>query len=123
MSHQFNGNHILAEFYGVHTGQHDLGKLRKCLETCCKQAGVTMMKFDYVEFGNGGYTAYTLLAESHISIHTYPEHASVFLDVFTCGGADTWIIIDALADFYQPEEQTVQCIERGINKPEENDGL
>jgi len=116
MSHQFNGNHILVEFYGVRPERHNRDELQTCLITCCRQAKVTMLKFDYVIFDNGGYTAYALLAESHISIHTYPEYGSIFLDVFTCGNADTWHIVDALAEFYQPEKQSRQCIERGIKK-------
>jgi len=113
MNHQFSGNHLLVEFYGVRIEQHDQDKLHKCLETCCKQAKVTMLKFDYVKFENGGYTAFALLAESHISIHTYPEYKSIFLDVFTCGKSDTGCIVDALAEYYRPQKQFVQCIERG----------
>lgn len=116
MSHQFSGNHILVEFYGVQTLRRDLNKLKDCLDVCCKQANVTMLKFDYVEFENGGYTAYALLAESHISIHTYPEYKSIFLDVFTCGGSDTRLIVTALAEYYQPEQQLVQSIERGTKQ-------
>lgn len=113
MKHRFKGSHILAEFYGISNTNNNEDSLKICLENCCKQARLTLMKFDHVVFPNGGYTAFALLAESHISIHTYPEYQSIFLDVFTCGDADTMMIIDLLSDFYQPEEKQIRVIERG----------
>ncbi|NDV65758.1 adenosylmethionine decarboxylase [Bacteroides sp. 224] len=113
MNHQFKGSHILAELYGV---SHIIGSesdLKSYLEKCCKEAGVTLLKYDYAAFDNGGYTAFTLLAESHISIHTYPEYQSIFLDVFTCGNANTRMIVDRLCDYYLPERTHIQAIERG----------
>lgn len=110
----FKGNHILAEFYGVTDAVRiDDSALYTCLEQSCLKANVTLLKFDYSVFDNGGYTVFALLAESHISIHTYPEYEAVFLDVFTCGNANTRIIVNALAEYYQPEAKKMQIIERG----------
>lgn len=113
MKHRFKGNHILAEFYGISNTDYNKDSLQQCLENCCKHAHLTLIKFGHTVFPNGGYTAFALLAESHISIHTYPEYKSIFLDVFTCGNADTMVIIDLLSDYYQPEEKYTQVIERG----------
>lgn len=114
-NHLFKGIHILAEFYEVlnYTADVNQSFLRLCIEECCNKAHVTLLKFDYIAFDNGGYTAFALLAESHISIHTYPEYQSVFLDVFTCGNGDTGAIIDTLEEFYRPVDKKIQVIERG----------
>jgi S-adenosylmethionine decarboxylase proenzyme, Bacillus form len=113
MNHLFKGNHILAEFYGISNTDNDKKKLESCLENCCKSALVTLLKFEYAGFDNGGYTAFALLAESHISIHTYPEHRSVFLDVFTCGNKNTMTIVELLTDYFKPENKHVRIINRG----------
>ena len=113
MKHEFKGSHVLAEFYNISNNSNDKTDLKKCLENCCREANVTLLKFDFVEFENGGYTAFALLAESHISIHTYPEYQSVFVDVFTCGNSNTQIIIDILSDYYLPAKREIRSIERG----------
>lgn len=48
-------------------------------------------------FDNGAYTAVLLLAESHFSIHTWPEHSSCCFDLFTCGDADPLVAATAIA--------------------------
>lgn len=113
MNHQFKGRHVLAELYGVLHITGCESDLEHYLNTCCKQAKATLLKFDYAVFDNGGYTAFALLAESHISIHTYPEYQSIFLDVFTCGNTNTSMIVDMLCDYYLPEKKHIQIIERG----------
>ncbi|MCD7899538.1 MAG: adenosylmethionine decarboxylase [Bacteroides sp.] len=112
--HLFKGSHILAEFYGVsNTSYFDDSALCTCLEYGCQKANVTLLKYDYSMFDNGGYTAFALLEESHISIHTYPEYQAIFLDVFTCGNTNTRMIVDILEEYYQPTDKKVQIIERG----------
>jgi S-adenosylmethionine decarboxylase len=46
----------------------------------------------------GGATAFALLAESHISVHTWPEYENVVVDVFTCGSSEH---LDNLIKFFQ----------------------
>lgn len=113
MNYQFKGSHVLAEFYGVTKMRKRTSTLRKYLDEACEKADVTLLSFIMQRFKNGGYTAFALLAESHISIHTYPEYNSIFIDVFTCGDANTKIIIDRLSKLYMPERKHIQIIERG----------
>lgn len=50
MKHRFKGSHILAEFYGISNTNNNEDSLKICLENCCKQARLTLMKFDHVVF-------------------------------------------------------------------------
>lgn len=113
MQYQFKGKHILAEFYEVEQMVNDEEQLKAFLLQCCTEANVNLIGFDISFFDNGGYTLCALLRESHIAIHTYPEYNSIFLDVFTCGKANTKLIIDRLATLYQPKRKEIQYIERG----------
>jgi len=59
----------------------------KMLEAC-HRAGLTVMSSGKHEFSPGGLTAFIIIGESHMSIHTYPEKDMAYLDCFTCGKVD-----------------------------------
>lgn len=113
MQYQFKGKHILAEFYEVEHMLTDEKQLETVISKCCDEANVTLIGFDFKAFENGGYTLCALLKESHITIHTYPEYNSIFLDVFTCGKSNTQLIVDRLSELYMPQRKKIQIIERG----------
>lgn len=111
--YQFKGIHILAEFYGVASEDLQKKSIVEIIDYACIKANITCVKTNIHYFENGGYTLCSLLAESHISIHTYLEHGSVFLDIFTCGNCDPLIILNELEGFYCPTEKKMEIIKRG----------
>ncbi|ALS02750.1 hypothetical protein ATZ33_15600 [Enterococcus silesiacus] len=114
--HNFNGTHVLAEFYGVSFPLFDRKELETVVTEACIAGNAHIIQQEIAEFTNGGYTLFALLKESHLSIHTYPEHQSIFLDVFTCGNADSKKVVEKLTDYYQPDSFSLQTIERGVRK-------
>jgi len=52
------------------------------------------------QFDPCGYTLLSLLTTSHFSIHTWPEHRSAAVDIFTCGEVDTGRIVTGLIEFF-----------------------
>ncbi|MCE5288731.1 MAG: adenosylmethionine decarboxylase [Nocardiaceae bacterium] len=82
----FAGRHVLAELTDVDAAKLDNEEfLRSSLETALTEAGATVLNLMSHKFDPQGVTMLALLAESHASIHTYPEHGCAFLDFFTCG--------------------------------------
>ena len=59
--------------------------LRDTITTAAKRAGATLLNLITHRFEPQGVTGLALLAESHISIHTWPESGYAAVDVFTCG--------------------------------------
>jgi S-adenosylmethionine decarboxylase proenzyme len=55
------------------------------LQRCLENANATILGVKSHHFPGGGVTAIFLLAESHLSIHTWPEHSGFCIDIFTCG--------------------------------------
>jgi S-adenosylmethionine decarboxylase len=66
------------------------------------------------DWGVGGFV---LIAESHISIHTFPEHNFVWVDVFSCKGFDARRLIDDVRDQFLLAEVRTQVLSRGLEFP------
>lgn len=60
----------------------------KALESAAARAGATVLKTIYHQFEPQGVTAISMLSESHISIHTWPEKGTAACDIYTCGDCD-----------------------------------
>ena len=61
-----------------------------------------------------GYSSFVMIADSHISIHTFPEFGYFSFDCYSCKKFDHGKVIDALADFFETEKIVVQMNERKI---------
>ncbi len=82
----FRGKHFIASYAGCdEKALTDVEQLRTVMEDAAKQSGATILDSSYYVFPPDGLTMVILLSESHASIHTYPEHKSCFVDLFTCG--------------------------------------
>ena len=83
LSHQ--SKHLLLELYGCDYGKlNDESFLRCTLNRAAKLANATVLNLISNKFEPQGVTAIALLAESHISIHTWPESNYSAVDIFTC---------------------------------------
>ena len=82
------GNHGLLDLYGCDEAiLKDEGRLKTALVAAAQAAEATISTEHFHTFGGaGGVTGVLLLAESHISIHTWPEHRFAAIDAFICGG-------------------------------------
>lgn len=111
----FAGRHVLAELHGADPAVlDDDGFLREALERALKQAGATVCDVVTKRFQPQGVTVLALLAESHASVHTYPERGSVFVDVFTCGRrADPAQAVRLLGEALGATISSLQTIHRG----------
>ena len=80
----YDGRHLIAELHGC-SGLSDIDLVRKALTDAAAAAGATLLDVKLHAFGPGqGVTGVALLAESHISIHTWPEHGYAAVDIFLC---------------------------------------
>ena len=112
LSHQ--SKHFLLELYRCNYEKlNDESFLRCALNRAAKLAKATVLNLISNKFDPQGVTAIALLAESHISIHTWPESKYSAVDIFTCGKS----MLPELASQYliealKAEEHFLRVIER-----------
>jgi S-adenosylmethionine decarboxylase len=79
-------------------------------------AGATVLNSHFHHFGEQqGVTGVLLLMESHISIHTWPEHGYAAIDLFMCGQAQVEAALLVLKEKINSSEQSIQLIARGFS--------
>jgi len=80
------GKHLLLELKDCDTGLlNDMDYLREALSDVARLIGATVIKDSFYQFSPQGISGVVIIAESHISIHTWPEYSYAAVDVFTCG--------------------------------------
>ncbi len=84
------GRHLLAEFGGCDpSALADLDGVTRAMREAAVAAGATVVTHSFHRFGGGGgISGVVVIAESHLAIHTWPEHAFAAVDFFTCGKVD-----------------------------------
>jgi len=83
------GRHLLVDYWDCDTGLlNDAPALSTLLTQAAQEAGATVLSTHVQTFEHMGVTAIAILAESHISIHTWPEARYAAVDIYTCGDCD-----------------------------------
>jgi S-adenosylmethionine decarboxylase len=117
------GAHCIADLWGA-SHLTDAKVLTTVLETASSAAGATLLKIFLHEFrSSGGITGVALLAESHMSIHTWPEKGYAAIEIFMCGRADTRRALDVLNVQLKPTHTLARHFVGGRSiRPREQEG-
>ncbi|TFW29539.1 adenosylmethionine decarboxylase [Massilia horti] len=113
--HRPAGLHLLADLHGVAPALlSDAARIDALLREAAQAAGARILHSHFHHFGAGcGVTGVLLLAESHISIHTWPEDGFAAADIFMCGSAQPERALELIEQALQPASRMVKTIERG----------
>lgn len=108
------GKHLIAEMWAR---DYDLlnspDYLRDSLIAAAQSGNFSVLDVQVHTFSPHGVTGVVLLAESHMSIHTWPEHHYAALDIFTCAG-DAWAALNEMKERLNIERIEVQELDRGV---------
>jgi S-adenosylmethionine decarboxylase len=106
--------HCVSELYKADSDKlNDEAFVRQALVSAAELAGATLIDVRTHAFEPQGITGFALLAESHISIHTWPEHRFAAVDAFTCGETtDPELACNYLAASFDSSGHVVNFIER-----------
>src|SRR5438128_531931 len=116
-----DGIHLLGEWYGCPADTPVFTRAEELRNVCLKaveDAGLTVVGERFFQFTPQGVTGTVLLAESHLAIHTWPEHGFVTVDVYVCNYTTdntqkAQQLFRLMQDAMQPRRAKFQAIHRG----------
>lgn len=110
----FAGTHLIVDLWGAKR-LDDLAWIEQALKDAVKAAKATLLHIHLHHFEpNGGVSGVAVLAESHISIHTWPERGYAALDIFMCGIAKPHKAIPVLRRAFTPDQVLLSEQKRGM---------
>ncbi len=111
---RFAGTHLLLDMWGA--GHLDDPKqLGRAMKAAAQAAEATVLHLHLHHFSpRGGVSGVAVLAESHISVHTWPEHAFAAFDIFMCGDAEPMLAAQALQAALRPSRIELTEQRRGV---------
>ena len=112
------GRHVIIECFGAQAG-FDAPALERLLRRAAAAGGATLLSCHMHGFGGGnGVTGVALLAESHITVHTWPERGYAAFDVFMCGGCNAERAAAVIAEAVPEARVQVRAVDRPGSVPQ-----
>ncbi|MFT4640087.1 MAG: S-adenosylmethionine decarboxylase proenzyme [Verrucomicrobiales bacterium] len=113
------GLHVLIECYECDREVlDDPEQIRKAMCDAAEKGNATIVSEAFHQFCPQGVSGVLVIAESHISVHTWPEHGYAAVDIFTCGDrVDVWAIKDHLEAGLASGHTSVMELRRGLLGP------
>ncbi|MBK5932941.1 S-adenosylmethionine decarboxylase [Rhodovulum imhoffii] len=108
----YAGTHLIIEVVNGH-GLDEETRIQAAFRDCVDACGATLLHIHTHKFSPQGVSGVAVLAESHISVHTWPEIGYGAFDVFMCGDADPWQAVDVLKLAFRTEDVRVKELLRG----------
>lgn len=110
---EYSGTHLIIDLW-TSSRLDDLEYIEEVLRLCISACNATLLHIHLHKFSeSGGISGVAVLAESHISVHTWPERNYAAFDVFMCGAANPFNVIDVLNEAFIPTDLTVKEVLRG----------
>lgn len=115
------GIHLLIELWSCNRQKIDnLDYLERIMSQGAEVAGATVLKTAFQDFNPQGVSGVVVIAESHLTIHTWPEHGYAAVDIFTCGSkVNPWKAAGFLKQELEAGDMQVRDFQRGIPRDEE----
>lgn len=111
---RYAGTHLLIEMWGArHLDDPEM--IEQTLRESADAAGATILHAHTHRFSPfGGVSGVIVLAESHISIHTWPERDFMALDIFMCGDCNPYESVSVLRNVFRPKSIQLAEHKRGL---------
>jgi len=110
---RFAGTHLILDLWGAER-LDDMAYIETVLRDCVTASGATLLHIHLHRFTeNNGVSGVAVLAESHISIHSWPEHGYAAMDVFMCGETEPRRAVAVLRAAFRPKRIEIGEHRRG----------
>jgi S-adenosylmethionine decarboxylase len=110
------GRHLLLELFDCDSDAiNNLEAVKGALVEAAKRAHATIVDVVFHEFNPFGVSGVVVIAESHLSIHTWPEYNYAAVDFFTCGDSvDPYKAYEYMKKMLESKNSQVKALDRGI---------
>ncbi|HEX6982197.1 MAG TPA: adenosylmethionine decarboxylase [Balneolaceae bacterium] len=110
------GRQILVEFYDCDSDKiNDVDFIESSILAATRSSGATIISHDFHKFSPHGVSGVVVIAESHVSIHSWPEYNYAAVDIFTCGETiDPWVIQEHLKEDFESKNISSMEMKRGM---------
>jgi len=119
------GRQILVEFYDCDTDKiNDVEFIESSILAATRASKATIISHNFHKFSPHGVSGVVVIAESHVSIHSWPEYNYAAVDIFTCGDTiDPWVIQEHLKEAFQSKNISSMEMKRGMFKVQPGEKL
>lgn len=119
------GRQILVEFYDCNSEKiNDVEFIESAFLKAIRVSGATIISHNFHKFSPHGISGMVVIAESHVSIHSWPEYNYAAVDIFTCGNIiDPWVIQEQLKEAFESKNISSMEMKRGMFKMEPGEKL
>ena len=119
------GQHILVEYHDCNADVlNNFDTIQREMLQAAEKAGATIVGDVFHRFSPHGVSGAVVIAESHLSIHTWPEYAYAAVDLFTCGThVNPWVAFDHLREVLGAKRTIEKEIPRGLFPVDVNESL
>ena len=107
------GKHLIVDLFGG-ANLNSPKMIEKALRESVKACKATLLEVKIRTFVPQGVSGFAMIAESHISIHTWPENKYAAIDIFTCGTrVDPYKALPVFKKYFKPKNMEVIDLKRG----------
>lgn len=110
------GRHLILELWGCDSEHiNSIETIERAMRETVDACGATLLDVRVYPFTPQGVTGVAILSESHLMVHTWPEHGYAAVDIFTCGyHTDPNKAVPVLRRYFLPDRVQVMEMNRGI---------
>ena len=109
------GRHLLAEFYDCETDAlNSPARVEQLMNEAARLSGATVVQSVFHAFSHHGVSGVVVVEESHLAVHTWPEHGYAAVDYFACGEVDCDAAVRHLAEHLLPARLETKVAPRGV---------
>ena len=114
----YAGKHIILDLWNVEF-DNNISTLKIIIKESILVSKATLLHMHLHKFGNEhGISGVAVLAESHISVHTWPERNYIAFDIFMCGDTFPNLAAESIINSLKPKRKNIKVIKRGEKKIE-----
>lgn len=109
------GRHVISELWGCEFEKlNNLEQIERIFVEAALRSGAEVREVAFHKFAPQGVSGVVIISESHLTIHSFPEHGYASIDVYTCGELDPNIAAHYIAAALGAETQEIVEVPRGM---------